>query len=313
MRLKCLSGGLLLVVLLGWPWFWPEAELYLLVGGLTFFYGILALSWNIFALSGLLSLGHGAFFGLGAYATVLLEQHCQWPVYPAILAGGGAGLGYGLLWAWCFRRLRGAYFALATLAALEVPRAVVDNWETLTGGSKGIMGLSRLPDLSLGPWQVPLGESLWQQYYFLAVLLALVGLIHWLALRSRWGWALRASREDEVAAAVLGVNVFGWRLLALAGSAWLTGLAGGLFAHLIGLLEPALVFSLQVSAFPLILSFFGGRFSPVGPIVGALILYPLDQLVLQPWLPQGHAMIYGLIIVVTVYFFPQGIMAWSKR
>lgn len=305
-----ISGAFLL---LAGPLVAPGADLYLLVFGLACFYASLAMAWNILALSGLLSLGHGAFFGLGAYAAVLLENFWRLPVYPAVCAGGLVGALYGLLWGLAFKRLRGAYFALASLASLEIPRVIVDNWDSLTSGSMGIVGISRLPDLAFGGFSLPVGTSLRGQYYFLLGWMILVGLIHHQAIRSRWGWALRAVRENEVAAGVLGVNVFGCRFLALGLSAFITGVCGGLYAHLVGLIEPAMVFSLQLAAFPLVLSFFGGRFALLGPILGGLLLYPLDQLVLQPWLPQGHAAIYGLVIVLTIFFFPQGVAGWLSR
>jgi branched-chain amino acid transport system permease protein len=301
---------LVALILLGGPLCFPRAELYFLVFSFACFYAILAMAWNIFALSGLLSLGHGAFFGLGAYAAVLLEQYWQLPVYPAILAGGLVGGLYGVLWGLAFKRLRGAYFALASLASLEIPRVIVDNWDSLTSGSLGLVGISRLPGLSLGAFSFPVGASLRAQYYFLFGCMVVVAIIHYRAIGSRWGWGLRAIRENEMAAGVLGVNVFGYRFLALGLSAFLTGVCGGLYAHLMGLIEPAMVFSLQVAAFPLVLSFFGGRFAVLGPICGALLLYPLDQLVLQPWLPQGHAAIYGLVIILTIFFFPQGLAPW---
>ena len=298
------------VIFLGGPICFPGADLYFLVFGLACFYAALAMAWNILALSGLLSLGHGAFFGLGAYAAVLLEQYWHVPVYPAVLAGGLVGALYGVLWGLAFKKLRGAYFALASLASLEIPRVIVDNWDSLTSGSLGLVGLSRLPGLDLGALHLPVGASLRAQYYFLFAWMVAVGIIHYQAISSRWGWALRAIRENEIAAGVLGVDVFGYRFLALGLSAFITGVCGGLYAHLMGLIEPAMVFSLQLAAFPLVLSFFGGRFAVLGPIVGTLVLYPLDQLVLQPWLPQGHAAIYGLVIILTIFFFPQGLASW---
>jgi branched-chain amino acid transport system permease protein len=303
---------LAVLILLGGPFLLPEADLYCLVFGLACFYASLALAWNILALSGLVSLGHGAFFGLGAYAAVLLEQYWHLPIYPAVLAGGLAGAIYGVIWGFTFKKLRGAYFALASLASLEIPRVLIDNWESLTSGSLGIVGIPRLPGLDLGAWRVPVGDSMPAQYYFLFLWMAVVALIHYRAVSSRWGWALRAIRENEIAAGVLGVNVFGYRFLALGISAFITGVCGGLYAHLMGLIEPAMVFSLQLAAFPLVLSFFGGRFSVLGPILGTLVLYPLDQLVLQSWLPQGHAAIYGLVIILTIFFFPQGLAAWLQ-
>ncbi|MGQ9920183.1 MAG: branched-chain amino acid ABC transporter permease [Desulfobacca sp.] len=299
-------------LLLGGPLILPEAQVYLLVFGLAFFYAALAMAWNILALSGLFSLGHGAFFGLGAYAAVLLQQKLLVPVYPAVLAGGLAGALYGLLWGLIFKKLRGAYFALATLASLEVPRVIVDNWESLTAGSMGIVGIGQLPALDLGLLSLPVGAGLRSQYYFLFGWMALVTLLHHQALRRRWGWALRAIRDNEVAAEVLGVNVYGCRLAALGLSAFFTGVCGGLYAHLMGLIEPAMVFSLQLAAFPLILSFFGGRFAVFGPLLGALVLYPLDQLLLQPLWPQGHAAVYGLVIILTIFLFPRGLATWWR-
>jgi branched-chain amino acid transport system permease protein len=308
--LKKAPLGLAVLMLLAGPVCFPGADLYCLVFGLACFYASLAMAWNILALSGLVSLGHGAFFGLGAYAAILLEQNLHVPVYPAVLAGGFMGAFYGILWGLAFKKLRGAYFALASLASLEIPRVIVDNWDSLTSGSLGIVGIPRLPGLDLGFLHLPVGDSMQAQYYFLLLWMVLVGLIHYRAVSSRWGWALRAIRENEIAAGVLGVDVFGYRFLSLGLSAFLTGVCGGLYAHLMGLIEPGMVFSLQLAAFPLVLSFFGGRFSIMGPILGALVLYPLDQLVLQPLLPQGHAALYGLVIILTIFYFPQGLASW---
>lgn len=303
---------LMVLLMVGGPVAFPHAEVYFLVFGLACFYAALAMAWNILALSGLFSLGHGAFFGLGAYAAVLLQQKLFLPTYPAVLAGGLVGALYGLLWGLVFKKLRGAYFALATLAALEIPRVIVDNWESFTSGSMGIVGLGRLPALDVGIIALPVGAGLRSQYYFLFAWMLLVMLLHRHALLSRWGWALRAIRDNEVAAEVLGVNVYGCRLAALGLSAFLTSVCGGLYAHLMGLIEPAMVFSLHIAAFPLILSFFGGRFAVLGPLTGALVLYPFDQLILQPWLPQGHAAVYGLVIILTIFFFPQGLATWFR-
>ncbi len=306
-KLKNTLPLLAALVFLGGPLYFTGADLYFLILGFAFFYAALAMAWNLLALTGQLSLGHGAFFGLGAYAAVLLEQYCQLPVYPAVLMGGLVGALYGVLWGLTFQKLRGAYFALASLASLEIPRVIVDNWDSLTLGSLGLVGISRLPGVNFGALSLPVGVSLRAQYYFLFGWMVVVAIIHHRAISSRWGWALRSIRENELAAGVLGVNVFGYRFLTLGLSAFLTGVGGGLYAHLMGLIEPAMVFSVQLAAFPLVLSFFGGRFAALGPIVGALVLYPLDQLVLQPWLPQGHAAIYGLVIILTIFFFPQGL------
>jgi len=301
------------VLVLGlWPLAAPGAEVWLQVLGYTSFFAALALAWNIFALTGSLSLGHAAFFGLGAYGAVLLEQWLALPVLLAVPLGALAGGVYGCLWAAAFPRLRGAYFALASLAALEIPKVIVDNWDTVTSGSMGIAGISRLPSLVVGGRRLLDGGSLGGQYYYLVLLLLGVALVHAGVLRSRWGWALRALRENEAAAAALGLNP-GWhRCLALTLSAGLTGLCGAVYAHLIGQIEPTLVFSLHLAAFPLVLCLFGGRFTPWGPVAGAFLLYPLDQLLLHPIFPQGHSAVYGVMIILTVFFFPGGIVTWLR-
>jgi branched-chain amino acid transport system permease protein len=304
---------IILLALVLWPWAAPHPDLYFQVLGMTCFFASLALAWNIFALTGTISLGHAAFFGLGAYGAVLVERHLGLPVLPAVALGGLVGGGYGVIWAAALRNLRGAYFALASLAAMEIPKVIVDNWESLTAGSMGLSGISRLSSLSLGGWEVQAADAQATEYYLLLGLLCLMWLAHCGVLGSRWGWALRALRENESAAAMVGIDVFRNRGLALALSAALTGVCGGVYAHLIGQIEPALVFSLHLAAFPLVLSLFGGRFQAWGPVLGAFLLYPLDQLLLHPWFPRGHSAVYGLMIIVAVFCFPGGIASWLSR
>jgi branched-chain amino acid transport system permease protein len=304
------AGALGLVV---WPLFFREAPLYYQVMGMACLYGTLALAWNVFALTGAVSLGHAAFFGLGAYGSALLDHYWHWSPLLTIPLGALLGAAYGASWGLFFKRLRGVYLGLASLAALEIPKVIADNWESLTYGSLGMVGLSSLPTLELGQWQVTLGADLRAQYYLLLAVMVLVALIHKCGMQSRWGWALRAMRENETAAAIIGIKVNRSRAQALLLSSYLTGICGALYAHLLGLIEPALVFNLHISALPLVMSIFGGRGRFYGPVLGAMVLYPLDQLVFQPWLPLGHAAIFGLVIVLTILFFPQGIAAWIPK
>jgi branched-chain amino acid transport system permease protein len=294
-----------------WPLFFPEASLYYQILGMACLYGALALAWNLYALSGAVSLGHAAFFGLGAYGSALLNHYLQWSTVLTILVGPVASLMFGLLWAFFFRRLRGVYLGLASLAAVEVPKVIIDNWDALTFGSMGMTGLSKLPTLSLGGWQLALGADLKAQYYLLLILVMLMAILMKQTMSSRWGWALRALEENETAAAAIGIRANRERTKALLGSAYLTGICGALYVHILGLVEPPLVFSLHISALPLIFSIFGGRRRFYGPVLGALILYPLEQLVFQPLFPRGHAGVYGLVIILTILFFPQGISVWK--
>jgi len=293
-----------------WPLFFPDAALYFQVFGVACLYGTLALAWNLYALSGAISLGHAAFFGLGAYGSALLNSYWHCPTVVAILVGSLASLVFGLLWALCFRRLRGVYLGLASLAAVEVPKVIIDNWDSLTFGSLGMTGLSRLPTLSLVGWQAALGSDLQAQYYLLLILAVLTAILVKQTMASRWGWALRALRENETAAAAIGIAADRERTKALLCSSYLTGMCGALYVHILGLVEPPLVFSLQISALPLIFSIFGGRSRFYGPVLGALILYPLEQLAFQPLFPRGHAAVYGVVIILTILFLPQGISVW---
>jgi branched-chain amino acid transport system permease protein len=313
LRLSRLVAVAVAIALAIWPLVFDEADFYYQIFGMACFYGVLAIAWNIYALSGAISLGHAAFFGLGAYGSALLCHYLQWSPIITIPLGALAGAAFGVLWGVFFRNLRGVYLGLATLASVEIPKVIIDNWGSLTFGSLGIVGIAGLPAISLAGLELAFGTSLKAQYYLLLLFLALAGLLHCYSLYSRWGWALRAIRENETAAAVAGVDIFRRRFQALLLSSYVTGLCGALYAHLLGLIEPALVFNLHISALPLVLSIFGGRFAVLGPVLGALVLYPLDQLVLQPRLPTGHAAVYGLVIILTIFFFPKGVATWLLK
>lgn len=298
------------MVLAVWPLICRDAVQFHQVLGITCLYATLALAWNIYALSGAISLGHAAFFGLGAYASALLSHHYHWSPLLTMPLGALASVVFAVIWSLGFRRLRGVYLGLASLAALEIPKTIADNWDRLTYGSMGIVGLDRLPTLSLGWLQVDFGMDLMAQYYLLLGVMLLALLLHWHCIRSRWGWTLRVIRENETAAAALGIASNRERAKALLLSAYLAGLTGALYAQIMGLVEPALVFNLHLSVLPLVFSIFGGSTMVFGPVLGAFILYPLEQLFLMPLFPMGHSALYGLVIILTVFFFPKGIAAW---
>jgi branched-chain amino acid transport system permease protein len=305
--LPAAAGVLFLTI---WPLIFREATLFYQVLSLTCLYATLALAWNIYALSGAISLGHAAFFGLGAYASALLNHYYHWSPLYTIPLGALASIVFAILWSWGFRRLRGVYLGLASLAAMEIPKTIVDNWDRLTYGSMGLVGLDRLPTLAVGGLEVDFGLNIKAQYYLLLAIMLLAALFNLESIRTRWGWTLRAMRENETAAAMLGIAANRERAKALMLSSYLTGIAGALYVHIMGLVEPALVFNLHLSVLPLVFSIFGGRTRALGPILGAFILYPLEQLILQPLFPMGHSAVYGLVIILTIFFFPKGIAAW---
>jgi branched-chain amino acid transport system permease protein len=307
-----LMSGVAVFLFIG-PWCFSGGDIYCRVLGMAYFYAAVAIAWNLLALTGSISLGHAAFFGLGAYTSALTSHYTDLSPYLCVLLGGLAGTLYAVAWHVAFGSLRGARYALATLASVEIPRVIADNWEGLTFGSLGLVGIESLPDIPVGRMVFSVGSSLRGQYIVLLLLMALYGLVHSWAIHSRWGWAMRATREDERAAGTIGVNTGMVRFCAVTLSAFLTGTCGALYSHFIGLIEPSLVFSMHHSAVPLVLSIFGGRFQFYGPILGALVLYPADQLLFHAWLPAGHGALYGLVIVLTLLFFPSGIGAWVEQ
>lgn len=312
LRRHLLAVGLF-APLLGWPILFSAEGYTCRVLGMALLYGTLALSWNVLALTGTISLGHAAFFGLGSYASALISLHGGVSPYLGVLFGAFLAGGCGVFLHALFGNLRGAAYALATLAFVEIPKVLADNWESVTGGSLGLIGIPAFPGFSVGGVKVDAGGSLQAQYFLLLILAMVVGFIHSKAIHSHWGWAIRAVREEPVAASVLGVDLQKTKLAAFSLSAFLTGLCGGIYAHLMGLIEPPLVFSLHISALPLVFSIFGGRFESFGPLLAALILYPLDQLYFHRWLPVGHAVLYGLVVIVAVIFFPHGIGEWIRQ
>jgi branched-chain amino acid transport system permease protein len=266
----------------------------------------LALSWNILGISGSISLGHAAFFGVGAYASALLSLDQGLSLWLTIPLGGIFSTGLALMMGLICLRLRGAYFALATLAFVEIPRVITDNWDGLTRGSLGLVGLPGLPSFRLGPWQVNISSSITASYYFMfiyaLILLCLVGFM----FRSNLGLALHAIREEEIAAEAVGIRTDSFRLLSLLLSAFFTGISGACYAHLVRYIGPGLVYGLHFSAIPMIFAICGGRFAVVGPALAALILYPVDQFIFHPMLPAGHEILYGVVLILAVLFMPAG-------
>jgi branched-chain amino acid transport system permease protein len=295
---------LLLLGLIGLPFLARSSGYVLQVFTHALLLSTLALAWNILGSSGLVSLGHAAFFGLGAYSSGLLSLKPGLSPWLTIPVGGLFGVGLAVVMGLLFRRLRGAYFALATLAFVEIPRVVTDNWEGLTRGSLG---------LTLGPWRVEIGSSAAASYYLvLSYALVLVFLVA-LLWRSNVGLALQAAREEETAAKAVGIHVDRYRFLSLLLSAFLTATSGAIYVHLTRYTVPGLVYGLHFSAVPLIFAMCGGRFTILGPALAALVLYPVDQFLFHPLLPAGHEFLYGLFLIVVVLFMPGGFWGALRR
>ncbi len=277
----------------------------------TFLWAGLALAWNIAGgYTGLISFGHAAFFGIGAYASTILLLRFDIPPWFGMLAGAClAGCAGALLTLVC-ARLRGPFFILSTLAAGEVVRIAALNWRSLTGGAEG---------LEISPVPSPLGMVFSGKGPYLALVLCYMIAIFCLSIwieRSRFGYYLFASRDDEDGAAAIGINPRAMRVWAMALSAALTAIGGTLFAQYFLYLDPTHIVSPDISFEFALICAIGGLGTAIGPVAGAVIVIPLSEL-LRGWLSQSasglHLVIYGFTVMVVMLYFPSGIAGAITR
>jgi branched-chain amino acid transport system permease protein len=292
-----------LVVLFGaglLPWLWGSATLWAIN---LFIWGLMALSLNLlYGYTGLLSLGQGVYFALGAYGAAWAVIYANANFWGAV----GAGLLCALLGAsvvgWASVRASGFGFVVVTLVTALICYLVALSADSITGGEDGMS--FRAPALALPGMSLSV-QSLKARYY-LALGAALVGLgIMYLVSTSPLGLALRAVRDDEIAAASLGYDVFKIRLFAFVLAGVLAGLAGAVWAISkefvrAGLFQPFAAFvSAQPDPDPLIAVLLGGAGTLLGPLVGMGVLLGLREFFINLW-PQGYALAMGIAIVVLV-------------
>lgn len=257
----------------------------------------LAQSWNIVAgYAGQVNLGHAAFFGLGA-----LVARALWfrglTIALAVATGALVATAFALLIGVAAFRLRGAYFAIGTLALGEILRTTVGNV---------------LPEISTLPTATIATYALWRRY-FLALALAGLSVVAVAAVAtSRIGLGMRAIREDEAAAEATGVGALALKLIALALSTALAGLAGGLFAYYHISYYPSHVFSPQWTFDAVLMTFIGGVGTLHGPVLGAVLYTVLGEYLARRWV-DFHLMIFGVLLIVIVLLFPGGLAQAGHR
>jgi branched-chain amino acid transport system permease protein len=269
-------------------------------------YGAIALAWNILGgMAGQMSLGHALFVGAGAYvSTALYLDFALSPwiglVVAAIIGGAlGAGMGYTV-----FRcKLSGVYFALVTLAVAEMALHIVSNVAVL-GGANGIAIPSR-PDFVNFQFSSKLGFC----YAALGVL-AVVSVVSLAIHRSRLGYVLLAIRENERSAAALGIDVVQGKVMAAAISGALAALVGPIYANYVLFIDPESVLGVPLSIDALLFAFIGGLGSLFGPLLGAVVLVPLTELLrglLGGRLAGIHLIVYGVILILMMRLAPRGL------
>lgn len=267
-------------------------------------YAALALSWNLIGgLAGYPSFASAAFFGIGAYTGAVLQTGgVARPL--AILLGAAAATLFAALLGPLLLRLRGHYFAVASLVLAPVLREIVNAADTLTGGG---MGLS----LSIQPGADPAAVAR-TAYAAMLALAAILAIGTALLLRSKLGWALRCVQQNEDASAVLGIDALTAKSIAFAASAAGAGVAGGIYAGWIGYIDPTDVFDDLLSVKPIVMVLLGGAGGVLGPIGGALAFLLLEELVWRNFLSLHEGML-GLLIVILIVFLPGGLGSFTAR
>jgi branched-chain amino acid transport system permease protein len=274
---------------------------------ITLMFGYLALSWNVLGgIAGQLSLGHAAYFGIGAYTSTWLFDNLGLSPWLGMWAGVAlAMLAAVLIGAACFR-LRGAYFALATIAACMVLKTLVENADSLLGGSRG-MEVTLMHDAPL------YFQHTSKEFYFviIAVLTALALLINWVILRSRFGYYLTAIRNDQEAALALGVDTTRYKLMAAIISAAMTAIGGTFYAQFVMYIAPEIVFGVNLSVIVAVICIIGGRGTLWGPLLGALLLHPAEEMArhVSGGMVGVDMMLYGLILMIVIRVQPNGLVA----
>jgi branched-chain amino acid transport system permease protein len=270
---------------------------------------VIGSAWNLLAgYTGQVSFGHAVFFGTGAYTAGILADKLGMSAWWGMAFGGIAACLVGLVIGWICFRLRGPYFALATIAAGEIFRLIATNWESLTEGMVGIMILqtfrSKLP------------------YYYVALALAAACIfVFSVIMRTKWGFYFVSIREDQDAAESMGINTALYKNISLLISSFFTGMAGAFYMNYMAFIDPQVVFSLHyISIMAILVGIIGGVATIWGPAAGAFIMIGVQETFrsaffgLAPaWVSEGHVLVFGLLVIFVILFMANGVVGdWGK-
>lgn len=274
------------------------------LGTIACMYAVFALSWNIVGgFAGYPSFATAAFFGLGAYSTgILLGKNV--PLLPALAITLviyfllAAALGSVLL------RLRGHYFAIASLSLAEVFRELVNNATDLTGGGMGL-------NIPLAPGSGVLADA---TFFFYAMwsLLVLTALVVIGVASSKLGFGLNCIRQNETAATMVGLNATLYKSVAFGLSACFVSAAGGIYAAWVHYIDPSDVFDILYSVKPIVMALMGGLGSPLGVVCGAFLYLGLEEVVWRNYI-QIHSGVLGVLIILLLLFLPHGLASLHGR
>ncbi|HQV69712.1 MAG TPA: branched-chain amino acid ABC transporter permease [Thermoflexales bacterium] len=263
---------------------------------LALMYAVMALAWNfIGGYTGYSAFGNVAFFGIGATVTGVMMAKMHWDFAPAVLLGGVICSLLSFLIGPALLRLRGHYFAVATLGIANAAREIVAGWDDVTGGGIGL--------------NLPLNtdkDFYTLIYYIFLMLTILSAVITYLISRNKLGFGWLAIRENEEGAKALGIDATLYKTLAWVLACFIVGITGGIYAYYNTAISPEAIFNPLYSTTPILITLLGGTGTVVGPILGAMILLPLSTWLLFNF-PGIQPALLGIIIILTIIFLPRGL------
>lgn len=306
--------ALLLTLVCSVPWLMSGNGYTIRVLTLLLLFAAMAQAWNIVGgLANQISLGHAAFFGLGAYTSTILLIRLGLSPWFGILAGMTTAGIAGALLSLPTMRLKGHYFALATLAFGEVLRSVANVWGGLTGGPTGL-SVPLVQSAGAGLMQF---NSTRPYFYIMLAMLLVTSFVYWMISRSRLGYELRAIKANVDSAEVIGIHTSRTKMLAATISSALMGGCGVLYAQFNFFFDPDSIFSLVgISVRVALICIIGGAGTLWGPIIGALFLLPLEELFNATLSGKGAGfsqLAYGLILIAIILVEPRGLQALYRR
>jgi len=268
-------------------------------------------AWNLVGgYAGQASLGHAAFYGIGAYTSTLLLTNFGWSPWLGMLAGGLVAAALSAVFGWSCFRLKGHYFTMATIAVAEIVQIVFTNWDY----AGAAVGLS-IPMDRQGLLAMVFADK--ASYYWLALALLAVTLLATFAVeRSYLGYYFRAIKDEPEAARSIGVDIARYKQVALCLSAFFTALGGSLYAQKELYIDPGSVLSTALSIKMALVSILGGVGSLFGPVVGSVVLTVIEELSRATFGGTGRGtdtVVYAGLIVVVAVFYPSGILGWFKE
>ena len=305
-----LTAAIVWALLLTVPFWLPMLGGYTALAGRVLVLGLAAMSFNLLlGFTGVMSFGHAAYFGLGAYGAGLTLKYLVASTPLAILAGIALGGLAGTLFGLLIVRRRGVYFAMVTVAFGQIAFYVAYSWDSLTGGYDGLRGFSRAP-LDLGFTSINIAEHDITFYYFLLVVFAIATGLQGLLLASPFGRTLVAIRENERRARFLGIPIERHIWMSFSISCCFTALAGSLYALLNNFADP-MGLHYTLSGEIVIMTVMGGMRAFWGPLVGAALFVVLQDYISS--MTVNWMSFVGLIFVLVVLFFPRGLLGMLQR